>query len=301
MQTARERKRIRKMRQNAQSTGTSITPNTKDILARALKSYEREMRASSKKKVFGRIVDESDGDERRPRHPRKRVIACITSDDEGKRLVKIRFITDRKKKIKCPRREGLLGNPLKQGKSKTATVQEAAKAPSPQIITVNGELGKVIDAPAVLCLPITVGQPSTPTGVFSVETPAVSARVEDTTENAAAPSATWLVREWYDNNADRMIWKTVSKSGRVRSYILNTGSIRHRLLDCISKMLARGPVITHTDLLTASQAWDRNTYFAENGGAPRGPLKGHVAVLRKALGMKISYVHNGIKVEQPED
>ena len=288
------------MRQNAQSTGTGTTKKTNDILARAMKRYERELREFGRRRVFGRADDDSEGGERQPRRPRKRVIACISSDDEGKRLVRIKFVSGGKKKFKCPRRNGALGNPSKQGKPEAAA-RESAKKPSPQIITVNGELGKVLDAPALLCLPITVGQPSTPMEVFSVEPPTVSARVEEATENAAEPTSTWLMREWYDNNADRMIWKTVSKSGRVRSYILNTGSIRHRLLDCISKMLSRGPVITHTDLLTASQAWDRNTYFAENGGAPRGPLKGHVAVLRKALGMKISYVHNGIKVEQPEN
>ena len=66
-------------------------------------------------------------------------------------------------------------------------------------------------------------------------------------------------------------------------------------------MLPRGPVITHTDLISVSQAWNRDSYFADNGGAPRGPLKSHVCELRSKHGMKITYVSNGIKVEQPED
>ncbi len=111
----------------------------------------------------------------------------------------------------------------------------------------------------------------------------------------------WLFREVSRSNPKMMIWKTVSKKGRERFYPVEITSIRGRLLDCINKMRFRGPVIFHTDLIEASNSWCERTYYAENGGAPRGPLKGHVARLRKVLGMKITYVENGIRVEQPEE
>lgn len=43
------------------------------------------------------------------------------------------------------------------------------------------------------------------------------------------------------------------------------------------------------------------TYYATKGGAPRGPIKRHMAWFKQKQGMKIIYVANGTIVEQPEE
>ena len=115
-----------------------------------------------------------------------------------------------------------------------------------------------------------------------------------------AASAEWLFREPDKKDASIMVWKTVSKTGKERIYPVKMTSIRGRLLDCINKMRFRGPVICDMDLITASGSWTERNFYSKDGGAPRGPLKSHVCELRKKLGMKITYVDKGIKVEQPE-
>ena len=57
----------------------------------------------------------------------------------------------------------------------------------------------------------------------------------------------------------------------------------------------------HDDIIRNSEFWTKETYYAKDGGAPRGPLRGHVNVLRSELGMEIEYTDFGINVTQPED
>lgn len=120
-------------------------------------------------------------------------------------------------------------------------------------------------------------------------------------EPAASIRKEWLFRDPEENDQSVMHWRTVAKDGTVRRYTVAVNSIRGRLLYCINKMRFKNPVIYHMDLITASSAWSMKTYYPSKGGAPRGPLKGHVAAFRRELGMKITYVENGITVEQPED
>ncbi len=111
----------------------------------------------------------------------------------------------------------------------------------------------------------------------------------------------WLFRDPDENDCSIMHWRTAAKNGKERRYTVAINSIRGRLLDCIIKMRFKNPVICHMDLITASQVWSHKTYYSPRGGAPRGPLKSHVAAFRRELGMKITYVKNGITVAQPED
>ncbi|MDD4817451.1 MAG: response regulator [Victivallaceae bacterium] len=97
-----------------------------------------------------------------------------------------------------------------------------------------------------------------------------------------------------------MSWKTIAKDGHVREYLLGASSMRCSLLDCIFFLHKKSPVICHQDIMD-KVGWKSKAYYAKEGGAPRGPLKGHVAALRKMLGMNIAYIEHGIKVTRPED
>jgi len=118
---------------------------------------------------------------------------------------------------------------------------------------------------------------------------------------AVERSSEWLFRDFDENNDKIMVWRTVAKNGTERRYPIEINSIRGRLLDCVNKMRFKNPVICHMDLMTASNVWTSASYYAKDGGAPRGPLKSHVAAFRRELGIKITYVENGITVEQPEE
>ncbi len=111
----------------------------------------------------------------------------------------------------------------------------------------------------------------------------------------------WLFRDLDSNNRSIIHWRTIAKNGTEHRYTVAINSIRGRLLDCINKMRFKNSMICHMDLITASGIWSMKTYYPSKGGAPRGPLKNHVATFRRELGMKITYVENGITVEQPEE
>jgi len=145
-------------------------------------------------------------------------------------------------------------------------------------------------------------KPLVSTGEHTLET-SVQKFVEKK-RNSFSPSshsAEWLFREPDSSDSNVMCWRTISQSGIERRYSVEINSIRGRLLDCINKMRFKNPVISHMDLIMASGIWSERTYFGAKGGAPRGPLKGHVAWFRQKLGIKITYVTTGITVDQPED
>ena len=108
----------------------------------------------------------------------------------------------------------------------------------------------------------------------------------------------WLFREPDGMN---MRWTTKSKSGRQRTYVIGANALRCLLLDCILMKLKNGPIISHDDIMAYSNHWKPETYFADKGGAARGPIRGHVNALRRELGMVIDYTIDGISVTQPED
>lgn len=106
----------------------------------------------------------------------------------------------------------------------------------------------------------------------------------------------WLARKI---NGKKIIWQATARNGNVHTYEIGAETIRCMLLDCIFKNYRKSPVINHYDIMSAC-GWREKAYFAKNGGAPRGPLKGHIEVLRKDFGLDIIYVDNGIKLTQPE-
>ena len=112
-------------------------------------------------------------------------------------------------------------------------------------------------------------------------------------------------REWLfripSEVGSKMTWRTRAKNGYERSYVLDVGTIRSRLLDCIFRSLDKGNVISEIDLITASRYWNKETYSPAGVGASRGPMKNHASFFRTKLGMKITFVPNGIKVEQPDE
>ena len=108
----------------------------------------------------------------------------------------------------------------------------------------------------------------------------------------------WLFREPEGSN---MRWTVRTKNGHEHSYTINASALRCRLLDAIFMGLQKGPVIFHDDIIRGSGFWTKETYYAKDGGASRGPLRGHVNALRRELGMTIKYTEFGIKVEQPEN
>lgn len=110
------------------------------------------------------------------------------------------------------------------------------------------------------------------------------------------PCEPWLSRR---SQGKKMIWRAVAKNGNVHEFEVGGAAIRCMLLDCIFKNYRKSPIINHYDIMETC-GWNSKAYFAKNGGAPRGPLKGHVEVLRKDFGLDITYVDNGIKVCQPE-
>lgn len=108
----------------------------------------------------------------------------------------------------------------------------------------------------------------------------------------------WLFRE---PDGANMRWTVRAKNGCERTYSVNAKALRCRLLDTIFMGLPKGSVILHDDILRNSEYWTKDTYFGKDGGAPRGPLRGHVNALRSELGMEIEYTDFGINVTQPED
>lgn len=107
----------------------------------------------------------------------------------------------------------------------------------------------------------------------------------------------WLSRTPEGN---MMSWKTIARNGNVRKYLLDANALRCSVLDCIFFLHKKCPVICHQDIMD-KVGWKPKAYYAKEGGAARGPLKGHVAALRKMLGMNIVYMQHGIKVTQPEE
>lgn len=106
----------------------------------------------------------------------------------------------------------------------------------------------------------------------------------------------WLTRT---PKGEKMLWRTIARNGHVREYLLDAGSLRCKVLDCIFILHRKSPVICHQDIMDRV-GWHCKAYYAKNGGAARGPLRGHVAALRKTLGMNIAYYEHGIKITQPE-
>jgi CheY-like chemotaxis protein len=109
--------------------------------------------------------------------------------------------------------------------------------------------------------------------------------------------SSWLTREV---KGRKVFWKTTSNNGQTWEYGVSSTAIRSMLLECILKTYKKTPIVNHYDIMKAC-GWCSSVYFSKNGGAPRGPLKGHVEVLRKELKMDITYVDNGIRVCQPMD
>ncbi len=109
----------------------------------------------------------------------------------------------------------------------------------------------------------------------------------------------WLTRTQV-GNSNKMEWQTVAKNGNVRKYQIEVSAMRCKLLDCIFSRHRSNPFINHQDIMD-KVGWYSKAYYAKKGGAARGPLRGHVAALRRDLGMNIVYFNHGIKVMQPED
>lgn len=114
----------------------------------------------------------------------------------------------------------------------------------------------------------------------------------------------WLFRI-PNEKSTKMTWKTVAMNGHERSYPIGTGTIRGRLLDCIYRMLDKGDVICISDLIAASGQWNHEKLFSDEKDKTvwlsRGPMKSHAAFYKRELGIKITFLKNGIRVEQPED
>ena len=115
-----------------------------------------------------------------------------------------------------------------------------------------------------------------------------------------AKDGEWLFRIPNEKSL-KMTWKTIALNGKERSYSIGTGTIRGRLLDQIYRTLDKGNVVCITDLIAASGQWRYDTLFSEDGSLSRGPMKSHAAFYKRTLGIKITFLKNGIRVEQPED
>ncbi len=120
------------------------------------------------------------------------------------------------------------------------------------------------------------------------------------TPKALPESREWLFRIPSEVGS-KITWKTKAKNGYERFCDIGVKTIHSRLLDCIYRMLDKGDVIAEMDLITASKYWDKKIYSPAGVGASRGPMKNHASFFRTKLGMKITFVPNGIKVEQPDE
>jgi CheY-like chemotaxis protein len=118
-------------------------------------------------------------------------------------------------------------------------------------------------------------------------------------------SSSSRTNDWFlripSEDGNKMTWKTIARNGQEHFCTAGPGTIRGRLLDCIYRRLDKGNIVCDMDLILASKTWGEETYYSEDGNASRGPMKNHVSYFRTKLGMKITFVKNGIKIEQPDE
>lgn len=114
-------------------------------------------------------------------------------------------------------------------------------------------------------------------------------------------SVSWLTRE---SRGHRIIWRTRAKNGNVREYSLDLGATRTTVLDCIFLNYKKNPLINYWDFIQ-KVGWGEEAFFAKTKGrkpnAANGPLKSHIANIRKNLAIDVVFEATGIMVCQPED
>ena len=119
------------------------------------------------------------------------------------------------------------------------------------------------------------------------------------TDPAGVPNTPqkWLSCE---DEGKTVIWKSTAKNGKIRTYVLKTGSMRCSILYSILHHIPNDPVVTHEELMKVCD-WSREMYYSNNRGIYKGPIRGHIRVLRKELGLGFTYTKFGIEVSQPEE